>query len=288
MAYFLSPTGNSQFVDANGDPLIGGKIHTYLAGSTTPTATYTDNSGATQQANPIILNALGVPNSPIWLGEGISYKFVVKDAGDVTLSGLGGDNIEGVNDAATSASEWVESGFVPTYLSATTFSVPGDKTDTLQVGRRLKTTNTAGLVYSTIAAASFAAGVTGVTVVNDSGTLDAGLSAVSYGLLAYLNQSLPGFTASKATNGYQKLPSGLIMQWGSSVVLLDVGGNGIINYPLTFPTAVYTVTLVNGDVTVHGDKVFSLQPPNTVGFVVSLTPNPGAVSVRVNWTAFGS
>lgn len=188
MAFFFAPAGNSQFFDANGNPLVGGKIATYLAGSTTNTATYTSSTGATQQANPIILNSLGLPASPIWLAEGINYKLVISSATDVVLATI--DNIEGINDAATSASEWVSSGFVPTFLTTTTFSVPGDQTDTLSVGRRLRTTNTAGLIYSTITASVFGA-VTTVTVKNDSGVLDAGLSVVSYGLLAPTNVSVP-------------------------------------------------------------------------------------------------
>lgn len=60
MALYLSPIANDQQIDANGDPLVGGKIYTYLAGSSTPAATYTDSTGITAQANPIILNSLGL------------------------------------------------------------------------------------------------------------------------------------------------------------------------------------------------------------------------------------
>lgn len=49
------------------------------------------------------------------------------------------------------------------------------------------------------------------------------------------NQSLGGGLA----NGYQKLPGGLILQWGSQ----DVGGAGStpIVFPIAFPTAVISV-----------------------------------------------
>lgn len=199
MSFFLSPIGNEQQFNANGEPLNGGKVLTYLAGSTTPTATYTDNTGATQQANPIILNSLGLPASPIWLNGGITYKFVIQDANSVTLRTV--DNISGINDTTGAQTEWVSSGFVPTFISATSFSVPGDQTGILQIGRRLRTQNTAGLIYSRITNSVFAATITTVTVVNDSGALDSGLSSVAYGLAAPISPSLPNSVAVRDTMG---------------------------------------------------------------------------------------
>lgn len=190
MSLFFSPVCNDQTLDANGDPLVGGQIETYIAGSSTPAATYTDESGGTPQSNPIILNSLGYPTlGPIWLTGGQSYKFIIKDALGVTLRTI--DDISGVNDASVSQSEWVVSGFTPTYINATSFSVPGDQTAVLQVNRRLRTTNTSGLIYSTITNSVFASGITTVTVLNDSGVLDAGISVISYGLLSSVNPSVP-------------------------------------------------------------------------------------------------
>jgi len=190
MPQYLSPIGNDQFIDANGDPLVGGRIETYLAESSTPAATYTDDSGSTPQSNPIYLDSLGKPTlGPIWLTGGVSYKFIIKNAAGSTLWTI--DNIAGVNDATLSQSEWLESGFVPTYINATSFSVAGDQTGTLQINRRLRTTNTSGFIYSTITNSVFAAGITTVTLVNSAGVLDAGLSAVAYGLLSATNSSIP-------------------------------------------------------------------------------------------------
>lgn len=198
MPLYFSPVANDQIFDANGDPLSSGQVETYLAGSSTPAATYTDDTGGTPQSNPIILNSLGYPTlGAVWLTGGVSYKFVIKDALGVTLRTI--DNISGVNDASVSQSEWVESGLVPTYIDATSFSVPGDQTTILQVGRRLRTTNTSGLVYSTISNSVFAAGITTVTLTNDSTTLDAGLSAIAYALLSADPLSVPNLPGSKIT-----------------------------------------------------------------------------------------
>lgn len=215
MAQYFSPVANDQIFDANGDPLVGGQIETYVAGSSTPAATYIDNTGGTPQSNPIILNSLGYPTlGPIWLTGGIAYKFIIKNAAGSTLRTI--DNIVGIGDTSVSLSEWVESGLVPTYITGTSFSVPGDQTLILQIGRRLRTTNTSGLVYSTISNSVFAAGITTVTLTNDSTTLDAGLSLVAYALLAADPLSVPNLPMSKIVMATSRMLGRLTAGSGSA------------------------------------------------------------------------
>lgn len=83
MAFSLAPDFEQQFFDNNGDPLSGGKVYSYEAGTTTPQATYTDSSGGTPNANPVILDSSG--RATIWLDVELSYKFVIKDSNDVTV-----------------------------------------------------------------------------------------------------------------------------------------------------------------------------------------------------------
>lgn len=78
----LTPAPKMQFFDINGEPLVGGKVYTYEAGTTTPSVTYTDNTGTSLNSNPIILNARG--EASIWLGAGI-YKFKLTDANNVEI-----------------------------------------------------------------------------------------------------------------------------------------------------------------------------------------------------------
>ena len=81
MAAFLAPIGNGvTFFTSQGVVLSGGKINTYLAGTTTPQATYTDSTQVTPNANPIILGSNGIAPQEIWLSSGIKYKFVVTDS----------------------------------------------------------------------------------------------------------------------------------------------------------------------------------------------------------------
>jgi hypothetical protein len=48
----ISPVPFLQFVDANGAPLAGGKLYTYVAGTTTPLATYTTYAGTVPTQTP--------------------------------------------------------------------------------------------------------------------------------------------------------------------------------------------------------------------------------------------
>jgi hypothetical protein len=98
MAVNLSPLGGvgAQFFDSNGNPLSGGLIYTYAAGTNTPQATYTSSSGIIQHSNPIVLDAAGrVPTGEIWLTDGVAYKFVIQTSAAVLVGTY--DNIVGIN-----------------------------------------------------------------------------------------------------------------------------------------------------------------------------------------------
>jgi hypothetical protein len=98
MAVNLSPVFGvaGQVFDNNGNPLAGGKIYTYAAGTTTNLATYTNSSGSIAHSNPIVLDGAGrVPSGEIWLSDGLSYKFVVEDSASNLIGTY--DNLVGIN-----------------------------------------------------------------------------------------------------------------------------------------------------------------------------------------------
>lgn len=192
MTQFLAPIINDQQEDANGAPLSGGTIEVYLAGSSTPATTTSDKAGLVPNTWPITLNTLGVNSQgSVWITGGASYKFVIKSSVGVVQRTI--DNVSGINDNTVAANDqWVVYQGAPTYISATSFSVAGDQTQIFQVNRRIRTTNTGGTIYSTITASAYSAPNTTITVRNDSGVLDAGLTQVSYGLISSLNSSVTG------------------------------------------------------------------------------------------------
>jgi len=95
MSVNLSPVGGAaaQFFDNNGNPLSGGKLYTYVAGTTTPKVVYTTSAGNVPHTNPITLDSAGrVPGGQIWLTNGsVSYKFLLETSVNVLVGTF--DNI---------------------------------------------------------------------------------------------------------------------------------------------------------------------------------------------------
>jgi hypothetical protein len=83
MTAVLSPQIKKQYFDINGDPLSGGKLNIYQAGTTTPVTTYQNSSETVTNTNPIILDTRGELLA-IYLIPG-SYKFVLTDPDDSVI-----------------------------------------------------------------------------------------------------------------------------------------------------------------------------------------------------------
>lgn len=116
----------AQFFDNSGNPLTGGKIFSYEAGTTTPLPTYTSSSGTVAHTNPIILDAAGrVPNGgEIWVALQL-YKFVLKTSADVTIATY--DNVGSSFNAAAIIANFTGDGTDTTFNLA---SAPAGETST--------------------------------------------------------------------------------------------------------------------------------------------------------------
>lgn len=92
MARFLGTPKAQYFQTGTADFLVGGKIYSYIAGTTTPTPTYPSINdalaGTNPNTNPVILDARGEANIVI---SGAT-KIILKDANDNTI--WTADNIE--------------------------------------------------------------------------------------------------------------------------------------------------------------------------------------------------
>jgi hypothetical protein len=309
----ISPVLNDEQLDNDGLPLIGGTISTYLAGTSTLATTYTTINGTVAQANPIVLNARGEPDNPIWLAAGQAYKLRLFDAYGLLLREY--DNISGVNDVAADTltyTEWVVSGLTPTFINATQFSVVGDQTQIFSKYRRTKSKVAAGTAYGTITVSAFSAGKTTITQVNDALPLDAGLSAVWYGFNTL--QSAPGliqpgtvmpFYQAAAPQGFTQVVTH--NDYMMRIVSTAGGGYGGTDSPIimdkvpahthTFTSAstsvdhTHTYTMPNAPSGTFDAGIFPLVQANTAGTATSNssstahthTGTTDALSGAANW-----
>jgi microcystin-dependent protein len=78
-----------RFIDENGNPISGGKLYTYEAGTTTPLDTYINDALTTTAPNPIVLSSAGmmttngVDEGPIYVAPD-DYRLVLKSSDDAT------------------------------------------------------------------------------------------------------------------------------------------------------------------------------------------------------------
>ena len=87
----LLPNIRQTFYNANGTPLVGGRLYAFVAGTDTPGNTYADEQGTILNEHPIVLNDNGEAN--IFLDH-FSYKFRLENADGVTQWTI--DNIDAI------------------------------------------------------------------------------------------------------------------------------------------------------------------------------------------------
>lgn len=117
----IAPYFDRQHLDNNGDPLSGGTIESYEAGTSTNKDTFTTSVGDIANANPIVLDANG--RASIWLETG-SYKFITKDSlGNIisTVDNItgGASNVFGSTVISVSTNTNVTSTFLNNFISCT-------------------------------------------------------------------------------------------------------------------------------------------------------------------------
>ena len=173
MAVILSPLAGAgwQFFDDNGDPLTGGLLYTYAAGTTTPLTTYSSSTGATANANPIVLDSAGRVSGEVWLTTGSSYKLVLKTSAGVTI--WTNDNIAGI--PASSITSLRINGSTSGYVDLVTVPVAGANTITFPAatGTVLLDPNTAFTGTTTFETISATGDISGRTL-NASGSITVG------------------------------------------------------------------------------------------------------------------
>jgi hypothetical protein len=180
---------------------------------------------------------------------------------------------------------WCDLGHVPTYVSATSFTIPTDVTAFYTVGRRIRMYGAImGTLYGFITASAYSAPNTTVTVVLDSGSLTSNLSSV---LLAFTEQEAQrladnAVTTAKIANNsvtFSKLSAGAPF-WdvnsnvgigtGAPTVRLDVQGGTSRFGPVNTTTDYQGIIIQNGKDSSLSETNCYVESRNNLG-----TPDSG-------------
>tara|TARA_R110002110_G_scaffold110087_18_gene274583 strand:+ start:343 stop:1032 length:690 start_codon:yes stop_codon:yes gene_type:complete len=212
-------------IDSNGNPLSGGKLFAYSAGTTTPKDTYTSSALTSANANPVVLDSAG--RATIFLSSD-SYKFILKTSADVLVWEV--DNVQAITLSATvigenlpffgDASQAVNdtgyaSGSTADKLSPGTKILPLDSADVVGVwGIRgmLKTENASHAASAALVNLSDGSPDTAIVTITSTSTTG-----------AVITSSAVTFAASGATKNYGiKLKSAsaatYVQGWGFELV----------------------------------------------------------------------
>ncbi len=238
------PVRFKAFYPGTGNPLAGGKLWSLQPGTSGfgyLKATYTDSTGQTVNANPVILDACG--EADVWLSG--YTKLVLQDsAGSLVWSK---DNVSSSAAAGTGQGQWVNQALLATYISGTQFKTPGDETALFPVGLRIQAIVSAGTLYGTVTTTSIAGNplYTTVTVAWDSGALDAGLSAVATGIITPVATALPA-------------PPIYVSNYASLTAAVAALGSAPMDLLINVPATVTGATTVPGNISIvmaEGGKI---------------------------------
>ena len=167
-----------------------------------------------------------------------------------------------------------------------------DETGTISPTTISGGSNSAGVVYSAsaVSAGSPYRVVGYVTVTEATAGTWATAPSLAQGLggmsIANLLGVCAAFGSSKASVGYQKLPGGLIIQWGSATVA-GGAGQATATFPIAFPTSMLIDTTLAGNVSVGIYGASATQSSRTWGVYNTTNGANASNGVPFSYIAIG-
>jgi hypothetical protein len=167
----LAPQPKLQFFDSNGDPLVGGKVYTYEAGTNTPKATYQDYEENTLNTNPVTLDARG--EAEIRLVSG-SYKFIIRDSAEGLINTI--DNVQSQSASFKTSATFLDGAYI-----------------------ELREQAINGVNYNRIKSPSSLAGNTTYTLPSADGVAGQVMRTDGAGVMSWVNNGLFAYTTKTTT-----------------------------------------------------------------------------------------
>jgi len=131
--------------------------------------------------------------------------------------------------------------------------------------------------------------VSPVLITNDTATLiwTGGVWNVIAGSIEWQYQSAR-FGSNLSANGYQKLPSGLIVQWGTTTSSGTSANNAVVTYPTAFPNITFQTYAVCAGSPTTGSYTVLSGATTTSGANFTVLLNGSVISgIQINWFALG-
>lgn len=242
MSVQLPPFFLLHFFDPNntGIPLQGGKLFTYIAGTSTKQATWTDYTQTIQNTNPIILNSRG--ECSMWLDPTLIYKLVLSPANDSDPPTSPLNTVDNVNAPALNPRTAAEiaASVTPTNYAYPELNILRYGADPSGIADSFPAINSASLVAAQHGGAmvSYPAGTylvnTTITMLQNVTHAGAGINATT----VKTNGNIPVFTMA-----------------GGATVTINCGGVR--------------------DMAIHGS--WAASPSNTLSYGISCTGSNGTV-----------
>lgn len=210
------------FVNASGALCSGCLLDTFVTGTTTPLATYSDSALTVANANPVVMGSDGRPTSGGIFLSATSYRFRLRTAGGATIwtyDGItaipttsGDVDVSGVAGEALSGGQGV-------YLSDGSGSLTAGRWYTADSDNTYSSTTAALIGFAPTAIASGASGT-----IRLAGRVT-GLAGLTAGELYYVSSTAGAVTATPPTNAR------FMGKADSTTVLIVGGGDGALRLP---------------------------------------------------------
>jgi hypothetical protein len=252
----LAPAPKAQFLSANGQPLVGGLVYTYAAGTTIPITTYSSASGLSANTNPIVLNARG--EADIWFTNGVSYKMVLKDSTDSTIWTVDNITIAGSMSTQNSNAVSITGGTIGSGVTfnGNTTGTASNVTGIVAVANGGTGSATAGPARTNLGAAALGAN-TDITSVNESVTLTAS------GSIAATSVGFRGAPQNAQTAAY-----GLLLTDNGKHISITTGGvtvpaNSAAAFPIGATVVIYNNSGASQNIAITTDTMRQAGTTNT-------------------------
>ena len=258
------------FYPGSSNPLSGGQVISVQPGTLAvynqapsyPMITYQDALGVTQNVNPGVLDGSG---SISMFLAGPTDLYVFDPNGNLVVTQK---NVSAA--PSTSSTQWITQSTTAAYISATSFTVPGNQTSTYSPGTRVLATISSGNIYGTISSSSATGSAPIFTTVN-----------VVWDNNASLNNSVTSISLGINTGGWPTaVPVPPLITSAATVWSATIGTMGQV---LLFTGSSVTVNIPAGNTFPSGGTLEVKAGANTLYAVGTVTidniPAAGAVTV---------